>query len=438
MREPLLHQEAALAYTLPRDRAAIYMEMRLGKSLVASRWIAAGEGPALIVSPLTTLLAWTRELELEGVASVILRGPSKQKLRSLDASPVDAVVLVNPEGVRACPEILRARPFTSIVVDESTLLRNPRAKITRTLRGSADVFPRRAILSGMPAPEGPEDYVEQMLFVFDEFMGHKSFWAWRMEYMRPGAFGWEPRPSTASAVKRAVRELAFTMTTGQAGLGRTWIRERRCVEPSTIVRAAIREARREWAIGDVETKWAIVVASWLSQLAAGIVPGSDVFSPEKTREVVALATGELRGKQMAVFCRYTREIVETIKLLRRAGIAAARLDGSTPLERRGLVLDAFRGGDVRVVVVQQRCGRFALDLSAADVAVFTSNEWSWETRAQCERRIEHPTKDRPLLVVDVVTRGTVDEAVLDVLSEKGRSARYFMQRVLARVRERES
>ena len=52
-----------------------------------------------------------------------------------------------------------------------------------------------------------------------------------------------------------------------------------------------------------------------------------------------------------------------------------------------------------------------------------------EKRAQSEDRIIHPVKQEPLLYIDLVTEGTIDEIVVDALQDKSISAQILTARL---------
>jgi len=437
------HQTEALAYAAGKDRIALLMQMRLGKSLVAIRWgknETTEDDYVLIVTPATTIYVWERELKLEGVQAVALAGSTKAKLRTLDASTSSRWFVTNPEGLRACPSLLTARPWEAVIMDESGgWLTNPQAKISKLLLRKLDA-PKRAILTGLPDPGGPQDYVTQLLTVFGVFMGCRDFWTWRKRYMYQAGFEWLLKDGVRKQLRAEVRRLAFIKTTKQAGLFVPKVYETRHVELSPKLRTIYRQISKDFACGAGETKWTVVTANWFAQLAGGIVPPEYdaarlLCSQAKANELVALLKGELRGRRVIVWARFSREITLVARRLAQEGLSARKITGLTPRDRRATLLDSFRAGDFDVLIVQSKIGQYALNLSFADAMIFYSNVWDWGIRGQCEARADDMTKTEPVLIVDLVTRGTVDEAVVDTLRERKRSTAYFLQRVLVKSRK---
>jgi SNF2 family DNA or RNA helicase len=122
--------------------------------------------------------------------------------------------------------------------------------------------------------------------------------------------------------------------------------------------------------------------------------------------------------------------------LERRGISNIVITGKQKRIERRDRRRRFQKGKAQVALLQIKCARYGLDFSRADTAIFYSNSYSLEDRRQCMDRIVHPTKDRNLLYIDLVTKDTVDEDVVKVLHEKGDQSDDFMQSVWKYWRQR--
>lgn len=441
MRKFRKHQRAAWRYAAPRASIALFMQMRLGKTLVFIRWavLKANGGPVLVITPTTTFHVWERELAAEGHKAVILSGSSKAKLNSLIAGKHVGrqFFIVNPEGLRACPGLADEINFRVVGCDESGgWLTNPKSQISKTLRRKLADVPFKALLTGLPDPNGADDYVTQMIFAFGKFMGFKDYWPWRLRYMQPSfGGGWELFRGSAKKIRKAVRRLAFRMTTKQAGLFVPKIRQTRVVEIPPAVRKLFKECKRDFSVGDVDTKFAAVAHMWLRRLAGGSVPGGGEFHKFKVNELVKLLTGELKGQRVVVFASFIAEIKAIHAALKKAKIKAHRITGLTKRRFRPELLDDFTAGRVDVIVVQSKIGRYGLNLSAGSAIVFYSNDEDWDIRSQCEARCDHMDKKEPVLIVDLVTAGTLDPDILKVLSGKKVSSAYFAHAMTVRAKQ---
>lgn len=436
------HQRDCLVWALPEATPAIYMQMRLGKSLVAQRW-SDPRARKLLVCPLSVIPTWERECALEGETCFTLTGTRERRLKALhDSGGAAGRYLINPEGLVGRGDEGLASEFAKlrwdeVTIDESTCIRNPKAKITKVaLRELADA-PRRCLLSGLPNPEGPEDFVTQMLFLRGSFMGCDNYWKWRQEFMMPSGHGWVPKSSTLGPLRAEVHRFAFFLTRREAGLKDEKVRTTRWVTLPPKVMTAMRTAETDFEVAGRVTANKLETNTWLTQLAGGRFPDPDLWHDVKFAEVRDLVTGELRDQKLIVWARYTVEQEALAGHLQKVGVRTVLVNGEVDQSDRGPLIDSWRARNgPRVLIAQPRCLSRGVDLSEAEVAIFMSNYWDYEIRSQAEDRIVHPKKERPALIIDVVARGTVDEDVADALNEKGLDSKTFNRRIMERMRQR--
>lgn len=435
MRPDRPHQARVIAWAKPRSTAAFFLDMRLGKTHVAIRWahFRAPRGLKLVVAPITTLISWCEELEADGMQYVMLHGSSKQKLAKLDSRKSDQKwILVNPEGLRACPALLAGLQLEVVILDESTFISNPAAKITKMMLLKLGDVKNRAILSGDPDPEGTlHAYYCQMKFLAGYWwMNCMSFWHWRTRYFHKSGYDWKPHTTTEFLIQRAVKEDAYVLSSDKI-FGHKPVRVRRHVDMSPKLMKLYKNAWKKFELGDAQTKWTPVVQTWLAQMAGGSIPkdydarGKKFFDDFKMKELRRLLDTELAHKQVVVFFRFTREIMRAEKLLQDCAV----VHGKTTIPTRKRNIENFRKGKVRVLLMQAKCARYALPLWMASAAIFYSNYWDCGTRKQLEARLHGENRTDQPLYIDLVAKNTVDEKVVNVLGEKKYSSSEFLRRV---------
>ena len=434
---------------------ALFMDMRLGKTLIAIRWLKTRPNCKLkmIVAPLAVIPTWTRELALEGVTDVaVLTGTAKQRQQMLESGLHFGCewFIINYEGLTesghktvggrrsVTPSAYAEIAWDAVLLDESTRIRVPKSAISMIAQRELADARFKAILSGLPDPEGCEDFVPQFCFLNGEFMGHNDFWSWRQEHMQEtGSGGWETKWKSRALTRQEANARSFTMTRQQAGISTPKIRcERRVVLPRKVT-AAIEEAFKNFEVGDKMTKTSLTALTWACQLAGGRWPHDDALHHnEKVKEVVRLTSGELKRDSIVVWCRHTAELLAVTEALSKAQIKVEGLYGEVKQAARQEMIDRFMAKRTRVLVAQPKCCHVGIDLSVADTAIYYSNWWDEEIRAQSEDRIIHPKKQRPVLLIDIVAEGTPDEDIFDALSEKDVEARAFMRPFMARAQKR--
>jgi len=410
------YQRAVSDWASSRQSVALFLEMRLGKTLVTLRWLEQRLGSigslqkggwrALVVCPKTVIPGWLEEAASESLPA--------QVLKSITLTPAHGLYLINYEQVRLHPRILDLG-WDAVVLDESTRIKNPKSKISKVLTG---VFwaPHRAILSGLPAPESDLDYFQQMKFLSPQgrFMGCKNFWEFRNRFCVRWGYDWTLKPGVRKQIKAAVSRHAYVLSRKHAKVGSLKLRESRHVELTSELKKEYRHVKKLFATqrGD-ETKYAVVRETWLLRIAGGFHPTElTLMSKAKLNELQELLTGELKGQSVVVWCRFTAEIKAVSQFLADHGHPVLRLTGALSPEKRNVQIQRFRKRPGRVLVSQIKLGKFGLDLSVADTAIYYSNTYSMEDRYQSEDRIISPTKKTPVLLIDLIAKGTVDEVVL--------------------------
>lgn len=424
-RRLLKSQRIALARSRGRKRVAFYLEMRLGKTLAAIRWAKRhGRRRVLVVCPLSVLKVWEQELAMEGIRTVNLR-----TLAGMGWPMPDGFYLINYELLRKRRELTDLY-WDCVILDESTTIRNPKSAISKLVTVEFPHVQYRAILSGYPAPESLLDLFQQFKFLHNKFLGFRNYYGFRNEFYNRVGHEWFPKSGTIQAIRDEMKRLgAVTLTRKQAGIGERKVYETRYVELPRALAADYRKAEREFAFGDELTKWRVVVDSWLGRIAGG---------EHKDAELAALLSGDLRDVQSVVWFRFNAEIERVAaKLADMPGVGrVATVTGQVPPHYRGKLLKDFNAGTIRHLLIQERIGKFGLDLSAADTAIIFSQGYEGETRHQKIDRIVHPQKKRPLLILDLVTVNTVDEDILDAIREKDASGQAVMRHCVERIRER--
>lgn len=429
------HQRRALAYAKPRSRIFLAMEMRTGKSAVVIRWAKARRlVRILLIAPLSTINpGWVEELEGEGIPDdyVHILSEIQKAHRLAVVAALPGWHLINYEYVRTNPGILDLLdPETDgIVLDESTRIRSPKAQISKVLLRRTTVE-HRALLSGLPNPESVLNWFNQIVFQKGEMLGTDNYWAFRGRHFflpRWSQYDWRPKKGAMEAIKNEVHSNAFILTAKQAHMGSTHVYEKRMVEMNTNQKKLQRAIVQDFEYEGVETKWAPVQQTWLARLAGGFNPdGTELVSDAKLREVLSIIKNDLAKKAaVVIWARFRAEIKAIRQYLNSKGVKTKSMTGATDRVKRRLHIQAFQQRKIQVLVIQEKLGMYGLNLAAADVDIYYSNMWENEVRSQCEKRIEHLTKKRPLLHIDLITRDSVDEEVVPRLREKKLTAKQF-------------
>ena len=436
---------------------ALFLEMRLGKTLIALRRCAmyaprdSWRGlRVLVAAPISAIGAWQKEATLEGWAIIDLTGARRKRFLALGAAfsaqgpwslrGARVLCLINREGWQALPEIADM-PWDAVIADESTFLKNPRAKVTRFFIKSFRSVPHRWILTGTPCPEGEEEYFCQLAFLRGGAFGFSNFYRFRLHYMEPhpSGYGWTMKNGAADHIRRTVGRTCYILRRRDAGMDREKIRERRELILSDTIRKIYDKAEEELILatpdGEISTKWITTAWQWLRQICGGFIDGRLSWIG-KIKETLDLLLGELAKEQVVIWACYNREVAALVHALRGAKISCDWWTGEIDPQFRESKRRAVMAGHFRVLVLQQATAQTGMDLSAAGTAIYYSTPPGQLARVQTEDRILSVTKPGPLLYIDLIVKDSVDVDVAELLEEKKLMTELSLARALRAAMQR--
>lgn len=441
MRELMPHQREALEFCKKRNHVALFLEMRLGKTLVLIRWAKEiiPRGPILVVAPKTVLTSWCEELQKENeLYHLVQESPAEARWRNI-LPLIEGVnnsrvwFLMSYGTLRHTEEAVGPGiDWQLVALDESTYVKNPQTKTSELVCKGFRHVPHRAVLSGMPWPENTLELYQQLKFLWGGFRGCTSYWEFRSKYYNPPfrAWGdWVLKREEWDRMKELIHQRCFIRTRNQVDMGKKKVHEKRVVSMDFKTIDLYSQIERDWAYEGEKTKWSMVVHTWLSRLAGGFDPKGRLLSDHKLKELMSLLTGEFQGESVVVWARFLAEIDAVSDRLSEAGVKHEVLTGESgsSVEDRSALLDRFNSQQSRVLVCQEALARYGINVSQADTAIYYSNYYSFEVRTQSEDRIIHPMKNSPLLYLDLVSENTIDEDVVEVLQAKKIHAKSFMR-----------
>jgi hypothetical protein len=425
--------------------------MRMGKTLMTI-WARQKKGDKrilVITAGKSTLIPWCHALTEQG--EVFIPNYDNPKVRSLnvkdrslsaellfDIEPNRRIwCLMNCEAVLAgapvstrngkrhygIPDIAKL-PWDCVVIDESVCIANPQANLTKVCCDGFREAKSRGILSGLPAPESELQLFSQFKFLDGEAFGWKSFWGWRAaNFFQNERNDWIPQKGVAKAIKDYLHTRAFIISREDVGIGSRKLYESRYVAMPPALRKIYNRVLKEFAYGEKETNFEVVVQTWLARICGGFDPEGKLVSTHKINELYSLLDNELRNEQVVVWFRFDAEIQTAASYFPEALV----ITGDVPFDERKKKNEVFLARRNRLMFCQAMCAKRGLDFSSADTAIYYSNWWSADTREQSEDRIINPGKNNPQLIVDLITEQSVDGKVVESLRNKTFNAKILMR-----------
>jgi len=459
---PYAHQEEALRRLRGRRHFGLLMAMRTGKTKTVLDDFGRLEDESkveslLVIAPAGVYHTW--EKAIEDHVSVDLRErmrvmswvsgrTSESQLKRFLSYDGPRVFLVNIEALSvvkdakaACVAFLSQRP-TMLVIDESTAMKNHRAKRTKFIMEELKPLAAyRRILSGLPTPKSPLDLYTQFTFLDEGIFNCRNYYAFRARYAKMERRFIGGRYIDLVVGYRDVDELArliaphsYRVTLEDCYDLPPKIYQRREV-PLSKQQKKVYDDVKEYATallasGDhVSTKLVIDQILKLHQIACGHVTdenGVIHMIPHRRIDALIDLLSEHEGKTI-IWCSYDVDIRAVAKAIEEMEATPEQPDKRVPVARfwggnvstREEEESAFvNDPNVRYMVATASAGGRGRTWTCADMVVYYSNTYDLEHRAQSEERAQGVDKVRSVLYVDMVAPGTVDEKILAALKAK--------------------
>lgn len=228
------HQIEAYEHLAARDRAALFLEMSLSKTVVTLSLLhelhyrEAAITKTLVVAPdKVARITWPEEVEkwghLEGTRYSVIAGTPKQRLEALNADAeifivgVDNLVwLISQYITQRGGKWIGALPFDCLVLDELSLFKNRSSNRFKMLRRAVKTIKYRYGLTGTPTPNGLIDLWAQIFLLDDGERLGNTFGKYVDKYFKTRGNGMIVYEYIASAgapnvIAEKIRDIALTM-----------------------------------------------------------------------------------------------------------------------------------------------------------------------------------------------------------------------------------
>ena len=457
--KPYQHQLDALQHGMDRESYGYLMEMGTGKSkvLIDNLAILALQNKvnfALIIAPKGVYRNWVAkeipEHMSEKVTHRVIRWVSggnktQQKEMKSVADKFDGLTIfvMNVEAFstvkgRTAGEWM-AKNFGSkgmIAIDESTTIKNTKAKRTKSLLKIAAGFAYKRILTGSPITKSPMDAYAQFEFLGPRLLGYDSYYAFQGRYAVT-----QRRKMGAHSFEQVVGYRNLDELSDRIAQSSFRVLKKDCLDlPEKTYTARyvsltdeqfkMYEQLRTMAMtmldsGELVTAPAVITQLLrMQQVMCGHLKTDDgemVYFPSNRMDALSDILEEHSGKAI-IWSRFRYDIQQITAMLNKTfgeGVAASYF-GDTPDEERNDIVRNFQNPDhpLRFFVGNPATAGYGLTLTEANLCVYYSSDFNLETRIQSEDRAHRIGQKNPVTYIDLISAGTIDEKIVESLRAK--------------------
>ena len=453
--KPYKHQLDALEISWNKEVYAYFMEMGTGKTkvLIDNMSMLYDKGKidgALIIAPKGVVGTWyEQELPTHLVNHVenvtILWQPNiskkqQEKLKSLfEIETALHILIMNVEALSTQKGVDFATKFLSshrtlMAIDESTTIKNPKAKRTKNILRLSKLAKYRRIMTGSPVTKNPLDLYSQCEFLDPFCLDFASYYAFRNRYAEMKTANFYGRSVQIVAKFRHLDELAEKLKPFSYRVlkedcldlpEKTFMK--RVVE-LTKEQKELYAQMKKMALAMlngkvVTTKTALTQIMRLQQITCGHFTADDgTMQDIKNNRIDELmdVLEEIEGK-VVIWAHYQYDVKKIIKEIQKVHGPGSVVDyyGLTPKEIRQNNIEKFQNNDsVKYFVGTPATGGYGITLTAASNMIYYSNGYDLEKRLQSQDRIHRIGQKKPVTYIDLIAEDTVDNRIVKALRKK--------------------
>lgn len=430
--KPFRHQAHGLAELLANDNYLLAWEMGTGKSAVIAARLAVGlangniDGQTLIVCPKNVIQVWPEQLKIHGkLGCEVLEGDVIKRRTQIRSLKDRGILVTNYEMARIHEEDLRSRNFAVVVCDESHRIKDLVSKTNRAIRKISAFSKHRWALSGTPSPNGPLDICGTIGFVNPQVLGTVSITALRSRYAIMG--GYSGREIVAyknvDDLDKRVATVTSRLTKEQAIDLPPKTFETRYVTLTPNAQRIYNDIRNQalarLANEDVLTVQNILTESLrLLQIVGGFVKSdagiSHAINGNAKLDMLADIVEDI-DRPVLIWASFVEE-VEQIAAKLKGG--ACIHHGGMHMTQRTEAIRSFIAGRRQFFVSTPASAREGLTLTNSDTVIYYSRGYNLLDWLQSQDRVHRIGQTRPVTIISLVARNTVDERVAELLEKK--------------------
>jgi len=457
--KPFDHQIDALEFGWDRAEFGLFMEMGTGKSkvLIDNMGMLYLDGQidfALVIAPKGVYRNWVAKEIPEHMSDDIphrvirwVSGPNKkqkEEMRSVqDKFEGLTIFVMNVEsysslkGQKAGQWMARALGARGMIaIDESTTIKNHKAKRTKSLMKIAAGFKYRRLLTGSPVTKSPMDIYSQCEFLRPGLLGFESYYAFQGRYAVV-----QRRTMGAAAFQQIVGFRNLDELTQRIDMFSFRVLKKDCLDlPDKIYTARYvgmttqqfemyEQIRRHAMVlldsGEMSTAPAVITQMLrLQQIMSGHLKtdeGDMLYFPSKRMDALEEIINEHDGKAI-IWSRFRYDIISITEMLNKKfgqGCAVSYFGDTSDDDRAAAVVN-FQDPNhpLKFFVGNPATAGYGLTLTEANLVVYYANDFNLETRIQSEDRAHRIGQKNNVTYIDLICEGSIDERIVKALRAK--------------------
>ena len=432
------YQRRSVEFIKDRKRCGLFLDMGLGKSVSTLTAIldllqSFSIHKVLIVAPLRVANSvWAQEVEkwshLKPLRVSVCTGSKKKRLSALQ---IDAdIYVINRENMEWIVEQYGTKwPFDMVVIDESSSFKSASSNRFKAARRILPYTNYMVLLTGTPSPNGLLDLWAQIYLIdFGQSLG-RTMTSYKHRFFEQDYMGYNFTPRENA--DKTIHNLISPFTVHMSAEDYLEMPPRVDVTVKTTMPPAALETYKnfektlfvELEDGEqVEAITAAVLANKLLQFANGGMYVDDKRNWSEVHSAKLDALAEILednpGGNVLVSYNYKFDLERLLK----------RFPDAVVLDKEQSTIDRWNRGEIKLLLAHPASAGHGLNIQAGgSLIVWFGLTWSLEYYLQFNARLHRQGQLKPVRIVHIVTEGTIDSRVLNVLMSKEKTQQSLLK-----------
>lgn len=426
---PHEYQKVSYDHIINNNSAGLLLDMGMGKTVTTLTAVNdllhdyMDVSKVLVIAPLRVAEdTWSRETQkwdhLKHLRISKILGPEKQRLQALQEEA--DIYIINRENTAWLVKTLGLKwDFDMVVIDELSSFKSAASQRFKALKKVRPMIKRIVGLTGTPAPNGYMDlWSEIYLLDRGERLG-KTITAYRQEYFygiqRPGFQIFTIRPGSQELINEKIKDICISMK------ARDYLKLKEPLyinvpaimtkEEMKLYKEMEKEAILELGDETIAALNAAAVATKLLQIANGAVynsEGSYLKIHDRKLDVLEDLIEGANGNPVLVFYSFKHDYDRIMERFPKA----RKLETSKDIED-------WNKGKIEILLAHPASTGHGLNLQdGGNHIIWFGLNWSLELYQQANARLHRQGQTQGVIIHHIITEGTMDDRVLEVLQGK--------------------
>lgn len=328
-----------------------------------------------------------------------------------------------------------------LIVDESNLVKNPFAIRSRNILRLSKQCKFKLILNGTPITKNVSDLFAQWQILDWRILGYRSYYSFAANHLeydeklhcvrrvlnfdyimdKISPYVYQVKKDECLVLpKKLQTTFCFDLTEKQRAHYRKIVEDFLSLE--TLYQMNGQNFKFETLIYRVFTALQQISSGQkiTSKVSESMQHESFFDKPEDNPRIEALSYlmwQNFKDDKVIVWCKFMEEIEDVFAALTAEGFKCCQFHGKMSFKKREESIEYFKG-DCQVLIANKSCASYGLNLQFCHNAIYYNNDWNWGTKVQSEDRIHRIGQNHDVKIIDLFAEDTLDERILECLSNK--------------------